>query len=200
MKQVPKKPTGEVRPVGTDPVAGASPSADDVRRLAARRKTAARRYRPARTRMLLVVEAPPADPTRYLYFDELESSEPLFLALCHVLFEEDAPEEKASYLKALRRRGLFVTELDDGTSGAPIAKLVPWLPLRVEAFAPEHVVLIGAALYREAFELLSKGGVPVVANPVPTPTNANRAEFAREMRTALVRAGMESAIKPLGSR
>jgi hypothetical protein len=164
-----------------------------------RRETAAEAYRPPHIRLLLVAEAPPADPARYFYFEGRDSIDPLFEGVCYVLFEEATPGDKAPRLKALRRRGVFVTELGpDGTGAhADLVKLAEWLPLRVETLAPDHVVLIGARVARAALAGLQAAKLPVVDGAVPAPDGTHRADFARELRAALVRAGLEKLIKPL---
>jgi len=52
-----------------------------------RRRTASRKYQPARTHLLLVTMSPPEDESRYFYFEDAGSNDPLFDEVCAVLCE-----------------------------------------------------------------------------------------------------------------
>jgi hypothetical protein len=54
-----------------------------------RREQAAARYRPQRTRVLFVAEAPPDSEDRYFYFEEVYDRDHLWLALMKALYGEE---------------------------------------------------------------------------------------------------------------
>ncbi|HKQ56693.1 MAG TPA: hypothetical protein VJY35_02385 [Candidatus Eisenbacteria bacterium] len=162
-----------------------------------RRETAAEAHRPKHIKLLLIAEAPPDPPGAYFYYPDPGSMDPLFDGVCHVLFDEPASADKPPRLKELRRRGVFVIELAPDGAGGNLDELAQWLPLRVETLAPDQIVLIGASVHRAGFKKLEAAGLPVVDKRVVAPEAGDRAAFAGELRSALVRAGLEKLIKPL---
>lgn len=156
-----------------------------------RRKQAARAFQPKRVRLLLVAEAPPGDG-RYFYFED--ATDDLFAEVCRVLFESDPPRNAGPWLHELRRRGVCVMELrpDAPSDGRPLAPYVGPLLINAETLAPEHVVLIGGAVF-DAVHAKMQSSLPVVDVKVPWPDGV---EFRQKLRQALVRAGLEKLIKP----
>lgn len=165
-----------------------------------RRRTAARTYQPGRTRLLLVVESPPADESDSFYFDA-RGSDPLFDQVCEVLFEQP-PADKPSALKELRRRGVFVVELkpDAHRKNEKLEPYVMPFLLNLEAIAPEKVIVIGGETHRVLVPALEKAKVPVVDVRVPEPAHGSGVEFRQKFRQALVRADLERLIRPLKPR
>jgi hypothetical protein len=163
----------------------------------ARRRTAARKYQPTRTRLLLVAGSPPDDEQRYFYFEDADSNEPLFDEVCAVLFEGEPSGDKVRHLKELRRRGVFVTELkpDAPRTNEKLAPYVMPFLLNIEPLAPEQIVLIGAEEYDVLHPALEKAGLPVIDVRVPPPSS--EVEFRQKLRLALVRADLERLIQPL---
>jgi hypothetical protein len=163
-----------------------------------RRKMAARKYAPKRVRLLLVAENPPSDPARYFYSEDARSTDPLFDAVCEVLFEGERADKLTS-LKELKRRGVFVVELKpDSPRGE--SKLAPYVPpflINLETLGPEQIVLIGDDAYDDAFRAIEKAKLPVVDVKVPDPAAGDVASFRNRLRQALVRGGLEKLIKPL---
>jgi hypothetical protein len=174
--------------------------ASEAERLKARRRRhdAARRYQPKRVKLLLIAEAPPDELDSYFYF---EGNDELLEPVCYVLFEESPTGDRTPYLKALRRRGIFMIELkpDDPIEDSKHAELAAWLPLRVEALEPEKIVCVGTAVYRAASPVLEQAGLPIVPLAVECASDGQEAEFARTFRQALVKAGLEKLIKPLSA-
>lgn len=168
------------------------------RQALASRREAARRWQPKKIRLLLVAEGPPREPGGGFYLEAEREFEPLFRQLCEVLFEA-APPDKVAGLKELRRRGVFVAELiESAEPRRPMADYVTALALRLQDLAPEHVVLVGAGVDDAAHKPLARAGVPVVDVRVPFAPSGSEAAFRRELRRALVRAGLEALIRPLG--
>ena len=164
-----------------------------------RRRAAAQKWQPKRVHLLLVAPAPPDDPTQYFYYESANSHDPLFDSVGYVLFEEEPSGPKEPYLKLLRRRGVFVIELDprapvgEGTQSDP----EQWLAMRIDPLQPEHIVTLGREVHAAAAKELERAGLPLVPVVVPFSPRGDRAEFARELRHALVKAGLEKLIKPL---
>lgn len=162
-----------------------------------RRRMAARPWRPARVRLLLVAEAPPADETRYFYFEEPGSREALFDEVAAVIFEAAPEGAKTPYLKELRRRGVFVVELkpDAPRGDEPLAKYVTPFLLNLEALSPAQIILVGEGTYDAAYREMARAELPVADVRVPSPDSG--VAFRQKLRQALVRAGLEKLIRPL---
>jgi hypothetical protein len=161
-----------------------------------RRHLAARAHQPKRIRLLLVNEAPPADPDRYFYFVEGDP-DPLFEQVVEVLFEQPAEVgNRSDDLKQLKRRGVFAIELGPEGSGGKLDEQAGWLAIRAQDLQPERVVLIGENVFRAARKALAAAGLPVVESKVREPSAGQEADFRRELRTALVKAGLEPLIRP----
>src|SRR5947207_67575 len=125
-----------------------SPERDPAR---ARAHAAGRAHQPPSIRLLVIVEAPADGSSHSFYVERAGLDEPVFDNLCYVLFEARPQGDKLPYLRALRRRRVFVIDLDSSElpEGAARRDAAAWLTIRVQDLAPEHVVLIGAHL-REA--------------------------------------------------
>jgi hypothetical protein len=164
-----------------------------------RRKEAARKYQPKRVRLLLVAESPPPDLERYFYFEDGKSVDELFEEVCFVLFEGQPGDDKVPYLKELRRRGVFLVDAkpDAPRKGEPLGPFVGPLLLNLDAYAPEHVVLLTADVYAAAYAPMKEAGLPVVDVRVPFSATEERVDFRQKLRQALVRAGLEKLIRPL---
>ena len=168
----------------------------------ARRKAAAQKYQPKRIRLLLIAESPPADESRYFYFEEVKTADFLFEEVCGVLFEEKPRLDKVPYLKELRRRGVFLVDLkpDAPRSGEPLGPYVAPFLLNVGTLAPEKIILITADVYGAAYQPMKKAGLPVTDVRVPFPSTEQQSDFRQKFRQALVRAGLEKLIRPLPAK
>ena len=69
--------------------------------------------------------------------------------------------------------------------------------MRVETLAPETIVLVGGPVYDAAFKKLKQAGLRVVEKPTPRRFLARNRSSAHDFRAALVKAGLETLIKPL---
>ena len=75
-----------------------------------RRRRAAARYKPDDVDLLLVAEAPPSDPDRYFYFEDVREHDDLFRYVCRgLLHREPTRENKRELLTELRDRGVFLS-------------------------------------------------------------------------------------------
>jgi len=163
-----------------------------------RRKTAARKYQPKRLRLLLVAESPPAG-AGFFYFEDLDATDPLFEAVCGVLFEAEPRNDRVPYLKELRRRGIFLTHLkpDAPRAGEPLGSYVGPLLLNVETLASQTIVIIGSDVYDAAFAAMKRARLPVVDVRIPFSASDDPRSFRQKFRQALVRGGLENIIRPL---
>jgi hypothetical protein len=168
----------------------------------ARRATAAAKYQPKRMRLLIAAESPPENEATYFYFEDPAARDELFSEITEVLFEASSGTEKVSYLKELRRRGVFVVELkpDAPRHDEPLGPYVPPFLINAGTLAPEHIILVGPAVYDAAYGAMEKAGLPVVDVRVPTPSSGREVTFRQSFRQALVRADLEKMIRPLGPK
>jgi hypothetical protein len=91
------------------PVASRTKTDEHKARLRARRRReqAARKYRPASVKLLLVAEAPPSSLNRYFYFDVVAKHDSLFRYVARsILKVEPTRTNKAELLDRLRDHGL----------------------------------------------------------------------------------------------
>ena len=173
---------------------------DAAKRAWERRRTAAKKHRANRIRLLLIADGPPADPESYFYFETATASDPLYDAVVEVFFEDAPRVPRVTYLKELKRRGVFVVELRPDAPlapGEPLAPYAPWLPLAISPLAPEKIVIVGADVAKAAADTLEKEGLPLVDVVVPAPAAGDPAASRRELRRALVKAELETLIRPL---
>src|SRR5439155_22973052 len=112
--------------------------------------------------------------------------------VCGVLFEEKPQHDKVRFLKELRRRGVFLTELkpDVPRNKEPLGRYVAPLLLNVDTLSPEKIVLITADVYAVAYAAMKKAGLPVVDVKIPFASAGPEAEFRQKFRHALVRGGL----------
>jgi len=150
-----------------------------------RRQTAARRWQPDRIELLLVVEAPPSALDRYFYFEDVPTHDSLFRYVVEAVTGEKPTRDKAPYLDLLRERGVFLIDVsvdpfDDRREAIP--RCVPGLLRRIRTLAPERVLLIGAAVYDSAYEVLRQAGLPVVELRLPYPGSGQQRRFLEGFR------------------
>ena len=152
-----------------------------------RRQRAAQRWRPEHIDLLLVAEAPPSALDRYFYFDDVPTHDSLFRHVVEAVLGEKPTRDKAPYLDALRERGVFLVDLsvdpfDDRKEAIP--RCVPDLVRRVRELRPGHVVLIGAAVYDAAYDVLREAGLPVADLRLPYPGSGQQRRFLDGFRLA----------------
>jgi hypothetical protein len=129
---------------------------------------------------LLVVEAPPSALDRYFYFEDVPTHDSLFRHVVEGLLGEKPTRDKAPYLDALRERGVFLIDLcvDAFTDRREaIPRCVSSLVSRVRGLRPDQVVLIGAAVYDTAYDVLQEAGLPVVDLRLPYPGSGQQRRF-----------------------
>jgi hypothetical protein len=153
-----------------------------------RRQSAARRWQPEHIDLLLVAEAPPSALDRYFYFEDVPTQDSLFRHVVEASLGEKPTRDKAVYLDSLRECGVFLIDLsidpfDDRREAIP--RCVPDLVARVRALQPEQVVLIGAAVYDAAYDVLHAEGLPVMEVRLPYPGSGQQRRFLEGFRAAM---------------
>ncbi len=154
-----------------------------------RRYRAARRYRPACVRTLLVAEAPPSELDRYFYFADATTHDHLFRHVAEaILGSQPTRASKALELERLTDRGLYVIDLsiEPIESGAYLGGHVPSLIQRIRRTRPDRVILIKTTVFDLAYPPLLGAGIPVVAARIPFPSTGNQANFRRTFAQALL--------------
>jgi hypothetical protein len=103
--------------------ASASPTSADTKKARDQRARAARKYKPANIKTLLVAEAPPSSTERYFYFEHVRTHDSLFRHVANaILGQTPTRNEKAHALAQLRERGVFLMDLcADPVDGAPLS-------------------------------------------------------------------------------
>ncbi|MFG0258500.1 MAG: hypothetical protein ACF8GE_11415 [Phycisphaerales bacterium JB043] len=168
----------------------------DASKHLARRRRAAKKYRPARVELLLVAEAPPCDTDRYFYFEDVPSHDWLFRYVWEGLTgEKPMREEKRTHLGALRDAGVFLIDLHEGNIAKPkAADLAPEVPNLVERCAelePQSIVLIKSVVYDVSFAALLGAGLAVIDARMPFPASGQQKKFLEIFRDAIATSGFE---------
>lgn len=170
----------------------------DVAQQRSRRAQAAERYRPDRIRLLLIAEAPPADPDRYFYFHEVNAHDSLFRHVIRSLLGvEPTRENKAELLAQLQQQGTFLIDLKpDPVDSTPLNSYVPELVHRVHRLSPERIVLIKATVYDAAYAALAAAGLPVSSVRVPFPGSGQQTNFLQAFANAVLESEADTVAAP----
>jgi hypothetical protein len=158
-----------------------------------RYKQAAAKYRPKKTRMLFVAEAPPLGSDRYFYFEDVKRADWLWIALMKELF----PGEKWGPTKCERRRkrdwllkfqekghrliDAVNTPIKRGSDPAKVIKARSRILIsEVKRINPECVVLIKFSVYDNLFHEFKSAGLPVMDCRLPFPGSGHQKEFHKK--------------------
>ncbi len=163
-----------------------------------RRAQAAEQYRPDRIRLLLIAEAPPADPNRYFYFHEVNAHDSLFRHVIRSLLGvEPTRENKAELLAQLQQQGTFLIDLKpDPVDSTSLNSYVPALMHRVQGLSPERIVLIKATVYDAAYAALAAAGLPVSSVRVPFPGSGQQTNFSQAFANAVRESEADTVATP----
>jgi hypothetical protein len=131
--------------------------------------SAAKKYKPARTRLLFIAEAPPLSLDRYFYFESVERGDSLWIALMEALYESDwrvTKEERRQKPDWLRRFQnddcLLIDSVKEPICGsqkqriAQINRAAGDLLKEVESIRPKAIVLIKATVHRATFPTIQR--------------------------------------------
>lgn len=157
----------------------------------ARRDRAARKYRPAAVKLLLVGEAPPSSLDRYFYFEDVSIQDSLFRYIARAILKvEPTRETKPDLLARLRDRGVFLIDLkrdpvSDGRSS--LVEEVPGLVRRARRLAPERIIVVKTGVFDLVRGALLEAGLPLVDERVPFPGSGQQRRFEESFARALGR-------------
>jgi hypothetical protein len=160
-------------------------TATDARRL---RDKAAAKYRPEVVELLLIAEAPPSSLDRYFYFAEVPDQDSLFRHIARaILAIEPSRAEKASELRCLADRGVFLIDLkpEPKEPQDTLELYVPDLVARAAALSPRQIITIKANVCDLTQPALRAVGLNVVDQRVPFPGSGQQRRFLESMDTAL---------------
>ncbi|MGA2903014.1 MAG: hypothetical protein ABSD98_04230 [Candidatus Korobacteraceae bacterium] len=163
----------------------------------ARRELAAEKYRPNKTCILFVAEAPPDSVDRYFYYEHVKCEDWLWIALMKALYPskwgrttERERQRKAWWLLEFQKSGfLLIDAVKEPICGGnrKRVKLIDSaahdLIAEIQKIKPKQIVLIKATVYKALFDKLRDGGFPVVnEKSLPFPSSGRQSEFAVEFR------------------
>lgn len=157
---------------------------------------AARKYKPDRTRVLFVAEAPPNSIERYFYYEDVTEGDWLWIALMKTLYGAEwgrTKEERPKKEKWLNRfrgdRFQLIDAVKKPIFGSPakqtqlIRSAAAERISEIKEINPEQVVLIKRTVHDALYADLKKAGVPVVnAHPLPFPSSGRQKQFQDEFR------------------
>lgn len=160
----------------------------DASRALERRREAAEKYRPDEIDLLIVAEAPPDEPDRYFYFEDVRKHDDLFRYVClGILGQKLGRNRKCQGLAELRDRGVFMIDLQEETprDTTPLDTFVPALIERCHALLPRRIILVKVTVFDSAYDSLRQAGLPVSAERIPFPNSGRQGEFEAKFGRAL---------------
>jgi hypothetical protein len=164
-----------------------------------KRAKAAAKYKPARTRVLFVVEAPPDTEDRYFYFEHVAGEDWLWLGLMKALFPHEFGEtsterlRKSYWLSRFRDNGCqLVDAVKDPIDGnrrqriAAIQSQIPTLISEIREISPEQIVLIKSTVHAALFQPLRQAEFNVVNDEsLPFPSTGHQIEFQMKFQNLI---------------
>jgi hypothetical protein len=159
------------------------------------RLVAAAKYRPEKIRVLFIAEAPPNED-RYFFFEDVATSDWLWIALMKALFPNEwqkTSEErnrKAWWLRRFQKCGCWLIDaVKQPISGSDTARIAAIrsassaLVAEIREIAPEQVVLIKPTVHEALSSPLADIGFVVVnEKALPFPASSHQNDFHTEMR------------------
>lgn len=177
--------------------------------------------------VLFIAEAPPADPTRFFYFERVDRHDWLYLGLMRVLFRDardlevrQLREQKTDYLERFMDRGYYLIDASDQpmpmgvTDAAKRTQLrasLDSLVAKVRSLTGPHtrVVLISKSVHDACSARLKAEGFNVInAEAIDFPSSGRQLVFASKLRRDLQSSdeflqatirGLEESIKYFGA-
>ena len=173
-------------------------------------KAAREKYKPEKITCLFIAEAPPSDPDRFFYFEEVWEQDSLYLELMKVLFKEDSDSilnflndgpstnelrnNKQKYLKRFREKGCYLIDNLDYPMPSHINntndkiklldghkdRLLQKVKSLVDTKTP--IVLISIPVFQVNVGTLDYYGYNVIHNePIPFPGSGQQTKFREKM-------------------
>lgn len=149
------------------------------------------KYKPSRIQTLLLTEAPPGNPERYFYFEDVKRQDSLFLEIMGVLY----PDLKQHYLRSGRKTELkeallyqfqsdgywlmTVSEVPFNVTDKTLEGCLPGLLQRLTKYITKQtpIVLIQAAVYDLCHPFLTQHGYTVANERIPFPGSGQQRVF-----------------------
>lgn len=164
--------------------------------LAKTRAQAAAKYKPKRTRVLFIAEAPPDAEDRYFYFENVDEQDWLWLGLMKALFPNefgktsDERKRKAHWLARFRDCGYHlidaVKEPLSGTKSQNFAVIkanIARLSSEVRDITADRIVLIKANVHAALYRPLIEAGLNVLnKQPLPFPSSGQQTKFHERVK------------------
>jgi len=164
---------------------------DEERFSRERYERAAAKYRPQKTRVLFVAEAPPSSLERYFYFEDVRQQDSLWVELTKAVFGTEnwtttryERRWKCEWLLKFQEKGCQLIDavkepMDCGDSARfeRISKNSDELIAEIKQINPASIVLIKATVYKALFQRLEEAGLPVIDCMLPFPGNGHQREF-----------------------
>lgn len=159
------------------------------------RQAAAARYKPRAIDLLIVAEAPPCDPGRYFYFEDVRTHDWLFRYTWQGLTgAKPSRADKPAHLAALRDSGVYLIDLHEDAIAQPkashLAPHVPGLIRRATRLNPKSIVLIKHSVHDAAYTALAAAGLPVIDERIPFPSSGQQKRFLESFARALEHTGI----------
>lgn len=160
------------------------------------RLQAAVKYKPETVRVLFVAEAPPDAEDRYFFFENVMTSDWLWIALMKALFPYEwqktssERERKASWLRRFQGIGCWLIDaVKDPISGGERERIARIrcasadLISEIKEIRPEQIILIKPSVHAALFHMLREGGFAVAnEDPLPFPASGHQTEFHLGLR------------------
>jgi hypothetical protein len=157
---------------------------------------AADKYRPEKTAVLFVAEAPPDSIDRYFYFRSVKRDDWLWIALMKALYPLEWGETKVErqrkewwLLKFQKDQFLLIDAVKipiTGSHGERVRRIrsgAHELIEEIKRIAPQQIVLIKATVHEALSKELKDAGLPVVnGQALPFPGYGWQTEFHDELR------------------
>lgn len=151
----------------------------------------ARKYKPDKTPILFIAEAPPNSIDRYFYFEDVRTRDWLWIALMRALFpfEWTQPKEqrgrKRSWLEKFRDSGFYLIDAVKspitGTRRQRVTKIrenADTLIAEIRTIDPECIILIKATVHEAICEKFKVAGLPIANKaPLPFPSSGQQGKF-----------------------
>jgi len=162
---------------------------DEARFPRERYERAAAKYRPIKTSVLFVAEAPPSSLDRYFYFEDVRHQDSLWVELTKEVFGSEAwgntrreRSRKREWLRRFQEDGYQLIDavkepLDCADAVTKIKEHSQELISEIREIAPSCVVLLKYAVYDVLFDELRRAALPVVDRRLPFPGNGWQKKF-----------------------
>jgi len=165
-----------------------------------RYERAAAKYRPQKTRVLFVAEAPPSSLDRYFYFEDVKRQDSLWVELMKAVFGREnwtitqhERRRKREWLLKFQENGYQLIDAvkepmscGDSARVERIVENADELIAEIKQINPAIIVLIKATVYKALFRRLETAGLPVATCKLPFPGNGQQEKFHREFPRAML--------------